>query len=99
MAKGHQQNTVQNITSFRIMDLAILIFSLIFVIDLVLYFVLDGSLRDFVVMMFSMFMVIVTLTARLRFQPDIGRQIILEWVAVSIIGIILSVYFAFIFSL
>ena len=99
MAKGHQQNPVQNIPSFRVMDLAILIFSLIFVIDLVLYFVLDGSLRDFVVMMFSMFMVIVTLTARLRFQPDIGRQIILEWVAVSIIGIILSVYFAFIFSL
>ena len=99
MAKGHQQNPVQNISSFRVMDLAILIFSLIFVIDLVLYFVLDGSLRDFVVMMFSMFMVIVTLTARLRYQPEIGRQIILEWVVVSIIGIILSIYFAFLFSL
>ena len=99
MAKGHQQNLVQNISSFRVMDLAILIFSLIFVIDLVLYFILDGSLRDFVVMMFSMFMVIVTLTARLRYQPEIGRQIILEWVAVSVIGIILSIYFAFLFSL
>ncbi len=99
MAKGHQQNPVQNITSFRIMDLAILLFSLIYVIDLVLYFVLDGSLRDFVVMMFSMFMVIVTLNARLRFQPEIGRQIILEWIAVSIIGIILSIYFAFLFAL
>lgn len=99
MAKGHQQNPVQIITSFRVMDLAILIFSLIFVIDLILYFILDGSLRDFVVMMFSMFMVIVTLTARLRYQPEIGRQIILEWVAVSVIGIIFSIYFAFLFSL
>ena len=81
------------------MDLAILGFSIIFIIDAVFYFILDGSLRDFVVMMFSLFMVIVTLTTRLRYQPDIGKQLMMEWIAVSIIGIILTVYLTFLFIL
>ena len=81
------------------MDLAILGFSIIFIIDAVFYFILDGSLRDFVVMMFSLFMAIVTLTMRLRYQPDIGRQLMIEWIAVSIIGIILTIYLTFLFTL
>jgi len=81
------------------MDLAILGFSLIFVADVALYFGLGGSLRDFIVMMFSLYMTIVTLATRLRFQVEIGRQILLEWIVVSSIGIVLSLYLAFLFSL
>ena len=81
------------------MDLAILGFSIIFIIDAVFYFILDGSLRDFVVMMFSLFMAIITLTTRLRYQQEIGRQLMIEWIAVSIIGIILTVYLTFLFTL
>jgi len=99
MAKGLQQHNIQSLNPFRIMDLAILGFSLIFVADVALYFGLGGSLRDFIVMMFSLYMTIVTLATRLRFQVEIGRQILLEWIVVSSIGIVLSLYLAFLFSL
>ena len=99
MAETLQQRNTPSLKAFRVMDLAILLFSLIFVVDVIFYFGLDGSLRDFVVMMFSLYMAIVTLTARLRFQPEIGRQIILEWIAVSIVGIVLCIFFAFFFTL
>lgn len=99
MAETTRQQNTKNLKSFRFMDLAILGFSIIFIIDAVFYFILDGSLRDFVVMMFSLFMAIITLTTRLRYQPEIGRQLMIEWIAVSIIGIILTVYLTFLFTL
>ena len=99
MAENLQKQKAQSISSFRIMDLAILIFALIFIVDVVFYMVFGGSLRDFVVVMFMLYITIVTLTTRLRFQLEIGRQIITEWIVVSIIGIVISLYLAFVLSL
>ena len=99
MAKSLQKPNAQSLKLFRVLNLTILSFSLIFVADVVLYFVLGGSIRDFVVMMASLYLVVVTIAARLRFQPEFGRQILMEWLIVSSAGIILSLYLTFFFSL
>ncbi len=99
MVESRQKPNAQSLKLLRVLNLSIILFSLIFVADVILYFVWGGSLRDFVVMMFSLYLAMVTLTARLRFHPELGRQIIMEWIIVSSVGIIISLYLAFIFTL
>ncbi|MFX0196131.1 MAG: hypothetical protein ACFFCW_08415 [Candidatus Hodarchaeota archaeon] len=99
MVESRQKPNAQSLKLLRVLNLSIILFSLIFVADFILYFVWGGSLRDFVVMMFSLYLAMVTLTARLRFHPELGRQIIMEWIIVSSVGIIISLYLAFIFTL
>ena len=49
MAKNVQESKTPSLGSYRVLDLAILIFALIFVVDALLYLVIGGSIRDFVI--------------------------------------------------
>ncbi|MFQ6126916.1 MAG: hypothetical protein ACE5R6_20245 [Candidatus Heimdallarchaeota archaeon] len=99
MVQSRQKPNAQSIKLLRVLNLSIILFSLIFVVDVILYFVWDGSIRDFIVLMFSLYLAMVTLTARLRFQPELGQQLIMEWIIVSSVGIIISLYLTFVFTL